>query len=656
MVTQVNTSQHQVFTKSSSPSRKSYRKDELDNTEKINPTTITINRTIVEVQEVGVVEPFRTTTSRRGGKGSACSPSVTHSSRSFVNRHQGKKKASPKREKLAASGSMTEVSNSMSTPSTAAAAAAAAAKALCDRPRKGGVEFGAESFRASQNIFRQRSEEKHALKIRTKSKIGIQKAKKKSGATIRKVMGSPTPTSLELGSRWSPTYQNIPPTEKNTGTDANDISANCDIMPFEDFENTKMLDSLVFGSPDRHADEVMKKGESTEAPRSPIAPPSINHSFNQAGSNAEFLFDPKTPKTPKTFDADAVKSSEWHSNTPFNLFNQSFDSYGDGTYLPSPTGGFNVAFSFDDLASPKKKSLMASPVRGFMASPVKGPMPSPTRFLMSSPGKSFMGSPSPRLQEFFSPVNTKSASFAAFMASPFPHEKNSKYDDEAINDLNSVPFLPKATEDKTDTGKNTNSLKLDAKMSSVEKPSKTTSKKKETPKRKKKKNVSKSKTVDQSPSPLQRAAPPAIQSVVRRNLASAPDCPISDERPRMHRDNIFRRVPQAHDPDQYVSHVFGRPMQAPHPHIYRSGRQQHNHKLEKKSTSLAGLSVEEFYERLACHREAFERCTFILPGFKDAVFRKSSCKVKSESQTVATVSPDRFDWSISVSALHFIYQ
>ena len=71
---------------------------------------------------------------------------------------------------------------------------------------------------------------------------------------------------------------------------------------------------------------------------------------------------------------------------------------------------------------------------------------------------------------------------------------------------------------------------------------------------------------------------------------------------------------------------------------------------------LPGLSVEEFYNRLACHKEAFERCTFILPGFKDAVFRKSSCIVKSEFQTVGTVSPDRFDGSNNVSTLYFIRQ
>ena len=100
------------------------------------------------------------------------------------------------------------------------------------------------------------------------------------------------------------------------------------------------------------------------------------------------------------------------------------------------------------------------------------------------------------------------------MASPFPHEKNLKYGDEAMSFLNSVPFLPKAAaEDKTETGSNTTSLKLDAKISSVENPSKAATKKKETPQRKRKKNTSKSKTVNQSPSPLQRAAPPAINSV-----------------------------------------------------------------------------------------------------------------------------------------------
>jgi hypothetical protein len=79
--------------------------------------------------------------------------------------------------------------------------------------------------------------------------------------------------------------------------------------------------------------------------------------------------------------------------------------------------------------------------------------------------------------------------------------------------------------------------------------------------------------------------------------------------------------------------------------MHRSGRHTDMYRPAKRSTTLSGLNVDDIHERLVCHKDSFNRCTFLLPGFRramqESVGKSTHVSVKVDSPISSTVSPDR---------------
>jgi len=631
------------------------------------PQSSLSNISTASTASVGNTTTVRTTTSRRGGR----------LGRSVVKRNQSQ--PAPETNSFEDKTTKKEMveSGPVIAPSTAAAAAAAAAKALCDNPNRSMYSNG-DLFRGyhddRQNVFRRQPIQNTDVRITTRSKNGIQKPKAPFGSTVR-VMGSPTATHIPrlvhgagsggtgtgtyerqrsdlTGSFHSPAKSNTPASvfrdrRPSPGPEA--------ARPFDDIEASpqELLLSLKSGSRSfdmqsprmqspratqasssfsRNRDET-QDGQYPQAtgPLSPEAPPRIQHSHHQAMKADSFFFDPRTPKTPKTPMTPNVnfnRNSEGlglHGTPSFSLFNQSFDSFGDAGYLRSP----NVGAPMIDPGLHRSFSLAAS-VDGEEASPRK-------KSLMASPG---------------------SLSFLKQKHDDFADDSPGGISlDNVINDAINAPLMPRTpSQNETDTLIGNNVMILESSNTVRRIPTPTFSNKS-----------------PMNPNPMRKArrGPAIQQSPVRLEhrpahpyRAALHNGPLVGPDPRMMRGappplRQIQSPPRVHPVVRHPMScppVHSAPRSAPvpshpsyrrnlPPQIYRGGRPNATYRPEKKDTSLVGLDAAKIHQRLVTHKQAFERCSYMLPGFKAQV-ENSTCAepaaVKSES-TAVTISPDRAD-------------
>jgi hypothetical protein len=90
----------------------------------------------------------------------------------------------------------------------------------------------------------------------------------------------------------------------------------------------------------------------------------------------------------------------------------------------------------------------------------------------------------------------------------------------------------------------------------------------------------------------------------------------------------------------------------PPPHIYRSGLHSNFYQPKKKATTLLDLDLDEIHDRFYCHRGAFHKCSYLLPGFKSVIGdSKMETRVEesktASSEVVKAVSPDRDGHKVS---------
>ena len=554
-----------------------------------------------------------------------------------------------------------------STPSSAAQAAAAAAKALCGDPNRGG--YGMDPYSRGyynddrQNVFRTRGKDESTGRITTRSKNGIRKPKAPYGSSIVRVMGSHTPTHISRPNydRDESTSTSTASTSFHSGsrgggntssvfrerrTHSFDPQSGPD-WSFKSLEATpqQLLLSLKSGSksfdlphppaktvtsfPRSYSKEDGEKDKAT-SPLSPAAPPQIQHSHHQAMKSDSFFFDSraKAPMTPKANGTKNTNTDGLQGTPSFSLFNQSFDSFGDG-YLRSPNGsngGFDQTLrgSFSQASdSPRKKSFSKS----FSASPTLN-------------GFSF----SPQKQKHHAGLNS------------FEGDSPSM-DIDNIADVMQTPLLPRAQKSPTDPLLGPNIMVLESRKAvrnkipapnvSNESPRKKSSsvpfKKRHTPVR-----------LERRPPhdtfrPVMRAGPPpgSDQRMPPRMAPYPPPIPrhLKDSPQKIHpaaRVHAIRTnsIPLRPPPASYPR---------PHPPpIYRQTRPPTDIYMPKREkTSLSALSLDQIYERLGSHKMAFEKCSYLLPGFKRAIMDAESgstpVSIKTESGTVVTVSPERTD-------------
>jgi len=596
---------------------------------------------------------LRTTTSRRGGK-SGLGATLTVRAASALKRSQTQQISSELGEGKEANTSQETMSESSqvianSQPSSAAAAAAAAAQALCDNPGKG--RFAAGQFRGyqedRQNVFRARRDES-VLNITTRSKSAMNKPKIPIGSSTVRIMGSATPThisrhceaypeyhkkELDASKYTSPARSNKMSVFRNPPTDAQPVNG-LESSPQQILLSLKsggsrsfdMMRSPTASTPDRNHFE--HKDDDRFLPQSllsPEAPPQIQHSHLAGAKSETFFFDPRMPKTPKTPNVDYGRTEALQGTPSFSLFNQSFDSFGDSGYLRSPVGGEGAlidqalpgTFSLEESSSPHKRSLMASP----------------------------------RLHGFtFSPHERKSDNLDHF-ASESPGVLLDKCIVEAMED---APFMPTANKISSDPLLSSNAMMLEPNKTLRNVPPSA---------------VPTSSTSDKKPSgvPVNRRM---IPLPLERRLAGPFHHPMHDYPhgppppdhrmmhgpppvPRRASVQPMNKPPLAPNNVSMESHarpvpvpsrhVFRRPQ--PPPHMHRSGRHTDMYRPAKRSTTLSGLNVDDIHERLVCHKDSFNRCTFLLPGFRramqESVGKSTHVSVKVDSPISSTVSPDR---------------
>jgi len=596
---------------------------------------------------------LRTTTSRRGGKGGPGS-TLTVRAASALKRSQREQNSSELRE----GGGIKSIQETMSEssqvvvvntqPSTAAAAAAAAAQALCENPGEG--RFTADLFRGyheeRQNVFLARRDVS-VFKITTRSKNGIHKPRMPIGSSTVRVMGSATPTHISRHCQAYPDNHKmeLEACEYTSPARSNKISVFRKppyAEPGNELENSpqQILVSLKSGgsrsfdlmkspsvsSPSRNRCE--HKDDDRFLPQSllsPEAPPQIQHSHLAGVKSETFFFDPrvpKTPKTPKSPNVDYERTEALQGTPSFSLFNQSFDSFGDSGYLRSPVGGGALidqalpgTFSLEE-SSPQKRSLMASPrLHGFAFSPHERKSDHLDPFASESPGISL--------------------------------------DKCIVEAMENAPFMPRANRPSSDPLMSSNVMVLEPNQTLRRVPSPTDSNR--SPPDNKPSPVLMKRRL--SPVPLEhRSAGPFHHATHHhphgpplpdhRMMRGPPPVPRrasvqTTKKPPLASKNASR---ESHSGLAPVAsrHIFRRPQ--PPPHMYRSGRNADIYRPAKRSTTLSGLNVDDIHERLMCHKDAFNRCSFLLPGFRKAlqgsVDRSTLMSGKVESPISATVSFD----------------
>ena len=325
----------------------------------------------------------------------------------------------------------------------------------------------------------------------------------------------------------------------------------------------------------------------SHCPLSPQEPPRIQTSHHQANN----LFFPRTPKTPKTPKSPSPSISKRESilGTPsFHLFNQDFDSFDDNDdfAIPTPNPNNNPSLLDNDLRSPAL-SLVRS-IDGC----------SPRKTLLNSPylegfGASFSPQKSPK------PITRRQSKNIMIGAPPMPHvtfgETQEAGDDEVKSGLE---FKKKSV--------------LEFKGSAH--------------------RPIKKRIMDQEKkSPVR---PIEAKSEPQNDIAMSkiPTKPI--QRPKveeMASDNAgYDRMPP------YQSHPLPPNDQRPHPYHHKFG----THNMSKiRGPSLSGMEAPYFYQRLSCHKEAFSRFTFLLPGLESIIkASKGNSEVGTDIERVESQS------------------
>jgi len=577
---------------------------------------------------------LRTTTSRRGGKGGLGSTLTARAASALKRSQQTQHNTSLREKEVHVKAEMAKPSQAVlnTQPSTAAAAAAAAAKALCDNSSR--ARYGEDMFRnhhEDSRSFRARRDES-VFRITTRSKNGIQKPKIPRGSSTVRVMGSATPTHIARQGEAYPEHNSM---EFDSGRYESPGRANAQSVfrksPTNEqlelgLENSPQQILLCLKSGSKSFDLMKSPGVSSpsrnrndykEDPRcpsqsllSPEAPPQIQHS-HLSGMKSEIFFDPRTPKTPRTPKAPMVDfgRTDFQMTPSFSLFNQSFDSFGESGYLRSPTycegalidRALPGTFSLEE--TPRKNSLMASP----------------------------------HLREFtFSPHKRKSSldHFA-------PESPGISLDNCIVEAIEDATLLPRGIKSDSDPLMNSNVMVLDLNKTVRNIPTPT--------------QCNRSPPEQNSGAvPLKKRLSPAV-SLERRSFAQfhveMHRGPPAPDRRMMHGPPLVPRHPgvqsatvprESHArPAQVPSHIFRLPPAPPRVHQY--ARTVDIYRPAKRSTTLSGLNVEEINSRLVFHKEAFDRCTFLLPGFRRAL-QESGGKPNllpkvEESQVSARVSP-----------------
>lgn len=123
----------------------------------------------------------------------------------------------------------------------------------------------------------------------------------------------------------------------------------------------------------------------------------------------------------------------------------------------------------------------------------------------------------------------------------------------------------------------------------------------------------------------------------------------ADPQEHCHPAKRLSRPEQTSRPPMPSEPMYGQAIPPP-PHIYRSGVHPNCYQSKTKSTTLVGLTLDQIYERFSCHRKAFRKCCYLLPGFK-AILGNSNhllpdeSKTSSSSDVVKAVSPERTDYT-----------
>ncbi len=430
------------------------------------------------------------------------------------------------------------------------------------------------------------------------------------------------------------------------------------------------LTESIFKSPVKSNRETTKSEgdgfgvEQAHSFLSPQAPPQIQHAHHQGGNKSEpLLFDPRTPKTPgsKEFVSSTTGNIEATPSFNLNLFGTSFDLSDANHFLQSPNvndvhGTFSLKLS-GDASSPRKSSLM-----------------------MSSPG------PFSRLS--FSPGLRNAKAENAKMDSDLAHDINVSPDvgldavvmNESAPDSQSrtrkdPPLMPTPMSIQSAQNEaSTSEEKLSSKNTMVLKPGNNILNKIPAP-RYFNSNQSSSRSARAAPSststhirmghpasypPSQpQVYAPFHQSIHRQllpdmrpsyppTIAATPHSkgvyppPTSESPIKTRRDigrhpvmssHIMRLGPHTPSTVQNISPkrvapltMKTKPITATNKHqvVSRPGESVSHYKSDKKPTSLVGIEANAIYTRLVDHRLAFEKCTYLLPGFRMAL---ESCRL-----------------------------
>jgi hypothetical protein len=613
--------------------------------------------------KVGSQSAVRTTTSRRGGR---LGPGSHHSPRAAALKHSQSQRKKPYSGSGSGSGQKREMPPSVTnTPSSAAAAAAAAAKALCDNSNRN--RYGAEPYRNyhsedRQNVFRMRRDDGSGVglgRITTTTrpaKHGIRKPKTSFAKSTMRVMGSHTPTHIPRhhdgrGGYERPRHEPRPIHFSPSGNNPLSVFRDRPMEgpssePPKNFEETgctsqQMLLSMKSGSksfdldsPRRQLNPTAPKSrENTkewrrhdgQSPLSPEAPPQIQHSHHEAIKSDALFFNPRTPKTPKTPNGN-FKNTDGLQGTPsFSLFDKSFDSFGDSGYLRSPNvdsatlidqslpAAFSLAHSYDE--SPRKKSL-------------------------TSPNPHFFS---------FSPHKQKSQDL-----DEFPGGSPTMSLDNVILDSQDAPLMPSASAPKSpavDPLLSSNVMVLEPSKTVRDIPAPTPISHQSPVKRSKVVPIKKRPT----PTPAHYRHPVGHPfrsphaDADRRPRGVPPSIPrqIKSDSPKgqsVHRNPSY--IPSHHSIRPTAPHSMGS-YGGGHPSpFYRGSRSPNVYVPEKKDTSLAHIDAHQLNSRLSSHRHAFQRCSYLLPGFKKAltdVSDSSGTVTKPEDSSPPSVSPERVE-------------
>lgn len=534
---------------------------------------------------------------------------------------------------------------SVHTPSTAAAAAAAAAKALCDHTTRGRYDLGLPRsyFEERQNVFRAREDDSHSrITTKTRSDGAIRKAGMSFGNSTVRVMGSPTPTHISTRPYGSSTNEQRPvvtdhryksPSKSQSvfrnpqpcadGTrqlQSADVSPQQLLMSLKSGSRSFELKSPVrnYAGVHRNHDQSDDGNRSSQShvPLSPDASPDLHGPHHQS-SRTEYFFHPRTPKTPKTPNIDFARNDNFHGTPSFSLFNQSFDSLVDASYLRSPNDQpLAVNFSLMD-ATPQKKSFMASPgtnFHGFSFSPTKQHTDELEDFVEGSPGITL--------------------------------------DNCMVDAMDDAPLLPRTTKTSPNAFCGSDVMILESSKLVRDVPTPTASNQsprvkspKDVPLKKRHNMVSLDHRSDNFVQKTPSSGPfESDKRVMEGRSVVRPGTSIQEH---------FRPADRPSHPE-HDQHTSVPPQQAygqtilPPPHIYRSGFHPNFYQSKRKTTTLVGLTLDQIHERFASHKKAFSKCCYLLPGFQAMVEEskvgRCSEEIRSMSNDVVkTVSPDRND-------------